>query len=62
MERDDMRKDSVDVQRSLQKQVAEAIAEKARQTSGLTIIDTHMSIKDSWGILPWFVKQQPGAP
>jgi adenylate kinase len=52
LERDGMRKDSVDVQRSLQKQVAEAIAEKARQTSGLTIIDTHMSIKTPEGYFP----------
>jgi adenylate kinase len=52
LERDGMRKDSVDVQRSLQKQVAEAIAEKARQASGLTIIDTHMSIKTPEGYFP----------
>jgi adenylate kinase len=52
MERDGMRKDSVEVQRSLQKQVAEAIAEKARQTIGLTIIDTHMSIKTPEGYFP----------
>jgi adenylate kinase len=52
MERDGMRKDSVDVQRSLQKQVAEAIAEKARQTNDLTIIDTHMSIKTPEGYFP----------
>jgi adenylate kinase len=52
MERDGMRKDSVDVQRSLQKQVGEAIAEKVRQSRGLTIIDTHMSIKTPEGYFP----------
>jgi adenylate kinase len=52
MERDDMRKDCVDVQRSLQKQVAEVVAENVRQLNGLTIIDTHMSIKTSGGYFP----------
>ncbi len=52
IERDGMRKDRVDVQRSLQKQVAEAVAEKAKRSSGLTIIDTHMSIKTSEGYFP----------
>jgi adenylate kinase len=51
-ERDLMRRDNVDVQRSLQRQVAEAAAEKAKQLSGITIIDTHMSIKTREGYFP----------
>jgi adenylate kinase len=52
MERDAMRKDDVSTQRKLQREVAEAIAEKTRQLEGLTIIDTHMSIKTLQGYLP----------
>jgi adenylate kinase len=52
IERDDMRKDRVDVQRSLQKRVAEAVAKKAKQLSGLIIIDTHMSINTPEGYFP----------
>lgn len=52
MERDAMRKDTVDAQRGLQKQVAEAIAEKTRNSDGMTIIDTHMSIKTAEGYFP----------
>ena len=52
MERDGMRKDRVDVQRSLQKLVAETVAEKAKHLSGLTIIDTHMSINTPEGYFP----------
>jgi adenylate kinase len=52
MERDAMRKTDINFQRKLQKEVAEAISEKIRQLSGITIIDTHMSIKTSEGYLP----------
>ena len=52
MERDAMRKDSLENQRKLQKEVAEAVTEKIRQLEGLTIIDTHMSIKTPEGYLP----------
>lgn len=52
IERDGMRKDRVDVQRSLQKRVAETVAEKAKHLSGLTIIDTHMSINTPEGYFP----------
>jgi adenylate kinase len=52
LKRDEMRKESVDTQRNLQKQVAEAAAEKAKQLKGLTIIDTHMSIKTPEGYFP----------
>lgn len=52
MERDAMRKDSLENQRKLQKEVAEAVTEKIRQLKGLTIIDTHMSIKTPEGYLP----------
>jgi len=52
LKRDEMRKDSIDAQRNLQKQVAEAVAERAKQLKGLTIIDTHMSIKTPEGYFP----------
>ena len=52
MERDAMRRDSVDFQRSLQRQVAEVVTEKTRQLSGVTIIDTHMSIRTPEGYFP----------
>lgn len=52
MERDAMRKDSVDTQRKLQREVAEAVREKTRQLKGLKIIDTHMSISTPEGYLP----------
>jgi adenylate kinase len=52
MERDSMRKDSVDTQRKLQKEVAEAVAERIEHLKGLKIIDTHMAIKTSEGYLP----------
>lgn len=52
MARDAMRKDSVDSQRRLQREVAEAVSERTKQLNGLTIIDTHMSIKTPAGYLP----------
>jgi len=52
MERDAMRKTDVDFQRILQREVAETIAEKIKELEGITIIDTHMSIKTPGGYLP----------
>jgi len=52
LERDAIRKADLDFQRKLQKEVAEAVSEKVRQLDGITIIDTHMSIKTSEGYLP----------
>jgi len=52
MERDEMRRDNLDTQRKLQKEVAGIIVEKMTQLSGLTIVDTHMSIKTPAGYLP----------
>jgi adenylate kinase len=52
IQRDAMRKDSVDTQRKLQREVAEAVTEKIRALKGLTVIDTHMSIKTPEGYLP----------
>jgi adenylate kinase len=52
MERDAMRKDSVDTQRRLQREVAEAIADRMKQIKGTVIIDTHMSIKTPEGYFP----------
>ncbi|MDH5754660.1 MAG: adenylate kinase [Candidatus Bathyarchaeota archaeon] len=52
MERDAMRKTDINFQRKLQKEVAEAVSEKIRQLNGITIIDTHMSIKTTGGYLP----------
>jgi len=52
LERDAMRKADLDFQRKLQKEVAEVVSEKVRQLDGITIIDTHMSIKTPEGYLP----------
>lgn len=52
MERDAMRKDSVDSQRELQKAVAKEVSDKMGHSEGITIIDTHMSIKTAGGYLP----------
>ena len=52
MERDAMRRTSIDFQHKLQKEAAEAVLEKVRQSSGIRIIDTHMSIKTLEGYLP----------
>jgi len=51
-ERDSMRKDNIDNQRNLQREVAEAIAEKMKQLKGIKIIDTHMAIKTPEGYFP----------
>jgi adenylate kinase len=51
-ERDAMRKDTLDSQHELQREVAEVIAEKIKQAKGITIIDTHMSIKTHAGYMP----------
>jgi adenylate kinase len=52
MERDTMRKTDINFQRKLQGESAGAVLEKARRLSGITIIDTHMSIKTLEGYLP----------
>jgi adenylate kinase len=52
MERDIMRKTDIDFQRELQRETAGAVLEKVRRLSGITIIDTHMSIKTLEGYLP----------
>lgn len=52
LERDAIRKTDLDFQRKLQKEVAEAVSEKVRQLDGITIIDTHMSVKTPEGYLP----------
>lgn len=52
MERDAMRRTSIDFQHILQREAAEAVLEKVRQSSGIKIIDTHMSIKTIEGYLP----------
>lgn len=52
LERDEMRKDAVEIQRGMQRQVAEAVAEKAKQFNGITIVDTHMVINTPEGYLP----------
>lgn len=52
LERDAIRKADLDFQRKLQKEVAEVVSEKVRQLDGITIIDTHMSIKTPEGYLP----------
>lgn len=60
MERDAMRKDNLDTQRKLQKEVAETLSERMSQLPGVKIIDTHMSIKTPEGYLaglPYHVLQ-----
>lgn len=52
MSRDDMRKDNMDTQRRLQREVANEIVNEIKRLRGLTIIDTHMSIKTPAGYLP----------
>jgi adenylate kinase len=52
IKRDDMRKDSLGTQRKLQREVADVILRETSQRNGLTIIDTHMSIKTPAGYLP----------
>jgi adenylate kinase len=51
-ERDAMRKDNIETQHKLQREVAEAIAGKVKHSGGITIIDTHMSIKTPSGYMP----------
>jgi len=57
MERDAMRKDDVETQHQLQREVAEAINEKTKQMKGITIIDTHMAIKTPEGYIPGLPNQ-----
>jgi len=52
MERDAMRKDSIETQRRLQREVAESVTERLKQLKGLKIIDTHMAIKTTGGYMP----------
>ncbi len=52
IERDAMREWNLDSQRQLQREVAEVISNRIKQTEGLTIIDTHMAIKTSGGYMP----------
>jgi len=52
LERDAMRKDTVEIQSRMQRQVAEAVAEKAKQFNGITIEDSYMTINTSKGYLP----------
>jgi adenylate kinase len=57
MSRDDMRKDNMDTQRRLQREVANEIVTEIKRLRGLTIIDTHMSIKTPAGYLPGLPSQ-----
>jgi adenylate kinase len=60
MDRDAMRKDDLATQRELQKQVAQEVSEMLKQSAGIQIIDTHMSIKTAEGYLaglPYHVLQ-----
>jgi adenylate kinase len=52
LERDAMRKDDLNTQRELQKEVAKKVSDRMRQQTGIKIIDTHMSIKTREGFLP----------
>jgi len=52
VERDTIRKDSVAIQRQLQREAAETISERARRSNNVTIVDTHMAIRTSEGFLP----------
>jgi adenylate kinase len=50
--RDDLRKTNLSFQLGLQKKAAETISQKAVNTEGIVIVDTHMSIKTADGYLP----------
>lgn len=52
MERDTMRETDINFQRKLQRETAGAVLEKVGRLNGITIIDTHMSIKTLEGYLP----------
>ena len=52
MERDTMRKTDINFQRKLQRETAGAVLERVGRLNGITIIDTHMSIKTLEGYLP----------
>jgi adenylate kinase len=52
VERDAMRKDSVETQHRLQIEVAESVTERLKQLKCLKIIDTHMAIKTAEGYMP----------
>ena len=52
MERDVMRKTSIDLQHQLQSDGAKAIVEQIERWNGIRIVDTHMSINTSQGYLP----------
>ena len=52
VERDDIRKDNVTVQRQLQREAAETISEEAKSSNNVTIVDTHLAIRTSEGFLP----------
>lgn len=49
--RDDLRKTNLSFQLDLQKKAAETISQKAVNTEGVVIVDTHMSIKTADGYL-----------
>lgn len=51
IDRDDLRKSKLFLQRSVQVEAAKAIAEKISETEEDVIIDTHMSIKTPYGYL-----------
>lgn len=50
--RNAIRKTDIDFQCKLQREAAETILEKVKQQAGITIVDTHMSIKTPQGYLP----------
>ena len=52
MERDAMRKTSIDFQHQLQSDAVEAILRKMEHWNGIRIVDTHMSISTPQGYLP----------
>lgn len=52
MERDAVRRAGLDFQLGLQREVAEEISRRMEKLTGLTIIDTHMTIKTPYGYIP----------
>lgn len=52
VERDAIRKDNMTVQRQLQREAAETISQRAKSSSNVTVVDTHLAIRTSGGYLP----------
>ncbi len=50
--RDFLRKSDLGFQKKLQREAAETISERISRSEDVVIVDTHMSVKTTWGFLP----------